>query len=81
MRDVVIVSAVRTPIGAYCGILRDIPVERLAAFVLNNAIKRANVKPEEVDDVIIGQSFQMVNLPTLPVLLSLRQAGQLNFRA
>lgn len=81
MREVVIVSAVRTPIGAYCGMLLDVPVEKLADHALNGAIKRANVKPEEVDDVIIGQSFQMVNLPTLPIWLSLRQAGQLKFRA
>ena len=57
MREVVIVSAVRTPIGAYCGMFRDIPVEKLAALILNDAIKKANVKPEEVEDVILGQSF------------------------
>ena len=56
MQEVVIVSAVRTPIGAYCGMLKDIPVEKLGAIVLNEAIKRANLKPEEVDDVILGHS-------------------------
>jgi acetyl-CoA C-acetyltransferase len=57
MQDVVIVSAVRTPIGAYCGMLKDIPVEKLAAIVLNEAVQRANMRPEDVDDVIMGQSF------------------------
>ena len=40
MEEVVIVSAVRTPIGAYCGMLRDIPVEKLAATVLKLLPKR-----------------------------------------
>ena len=57
MNEVVITSAVRTPIGAYCGVLRDIPVEKLAAGVLNAAIERSNVKPEEVDEVVLAQSY------------------------
>ena len=57
MNEVVITAAVRSPIGAYCGALRDIPVEKLAATVLNAAIERANVKPEEVDEVILAQSY------------------------
>ncbi len=57
MNEVVITAAARTPIGSYCGALRDIPVEKLAAGVLNAAIERANVKPEEVDEVIIAQSY------------------------
>lgn len=74
MREVVIVSAVRTPIGAYCGMLRDVPVEKLAALVLNEAVKRANVKPEEVDDVILGQSFSNGESPNLG-RLALLEAG------
>jgi acetyl-CoA C-acetyltransferase len=65
MEDVVITSAVRTPIGAYCGALRDVPVEKLAAAVLKEAIKRANVLPEEVDDVILGQSYPNGESPNL----------------
>ncbi len=57
MKEVVIASGVRTPIGAYCGMLREIPVEKLAATVLNEAIKRAKVKPEEVNDVILAQAY------------------------
>ena len=57
MREAVITAAVRTPIGAYCGSLREVPVEKLGAAVLNEAIKRAGVKPEEVDDVVMGQSY------------------------
>jgi len=58
MTEVVILSAVRTPIGRYCGALRDLPVYKLGSLVLNEVIKRANVKPEQVDDVILGQSYQ-----------------------
>jgi acetyl-CoA C-acetyltransferase len=58
MNEVVIASGVRTPIGAYCGMLRDIPIEKLAALALNEAIKRANVKAEEVENVILGEAYQ-----------------------
>jgi acetyl-CoA C-acetyltransferase len=58
MEDVVIVSGVRTPIGAYGGTLRDIPVYRLASSVLKEATKRAGIDPAQIDDVIMGQSYQ-----------------------
>ncbi|MFH1241851.1 MAG: acetyl-CoA C-acyltransferase [Pseudomonadota bacterium] len=74
MQDVVIVSAVRTPIGAYCGMLKDIPVEKLAAIVLNEAIQRANMRPEDVDDVIMGQSFANGESPNV-ARLALLEAG------
>ena len=47
MKDVVIVSGVRTPIGRYGGTLKDVPVYRLGSLVLNEAVKRAGVKPVE----------------------------------
>lgn len=74
MRDVVVITALRTPIGAYCGALREIPVEKLAAAVLNEAIKRASITPEEVDDVILGQSFPNGESPNL-ARLALLEAG------
>lgn len=58
MEEVVIVSGVRTPIGAYGGTLRDIPVYKLASAVLKEAAKRARIDPAQVDDVIMGQSYQ-----------------------
>ena len=58
MEDVVIVSGVRTPIGSYGGTLRDIPVYRLGSLVLNELIKRSKIDPAQVDDVIMGQSYQ-----------------------
>lgn len=74
MQEVVIVSAVRTPIGAYCGMLRDIPVEKLGAIVLAEAINRAHIKPEEVDEVILGQSFPNGECPNA-ARLALLEAG------
>ena len=58
MKNVVIVSGVRTPIGRYGGILKDVPVYKLASLVLNEAVKRAKIEPALVDDVIMAQSYQ-----------------------
>ncbi len=55
---VVIVGGARTPIGKYGGALKDVPVSRLGALVLSEAVKRAGVEPGRVDDVIVGQSYQ-----------------------
>ena len=74
MKDVVITSAVRTPIGAYCGALREVPVETLGALVLNESIKRSNVKPEEVEDVIFSQAYPNGESPNL-ARLALLKAG------
>jgi acetyl-CoA C-acetyltransferase len=74
MQEVVVISAVRSPIGAYCGKLRDISVEKLAAFVLKAAVKRAGVSPEEVDEVILSQSFANGESPNL-ARLALLEAG------
>ena len=58
METVVIVSGARTPIGAYGGSLREVPVYRLASIVLNEVASRARIDPSWVDDVIMGQSYQ-----------------------
>jgi len=74
MQEVVIISAVRTPIGAYCGSLRDFPVEKLGAIVLNAAIEKAGIKAAEVDEVILGQAFANGESPNL-ARLTLLEAG------
>ena len=58
MEKVAILSAVRTPIGRYMGVLRDVPAYDLGALVLNEAVKRAKVDPASVDEVIMGQCYQ-----------------------
>lgn len=58
MKDVVIVSAVRTAIGKYGGALKDIPASDLGAIVIQEAIKRANIDKNQVDEVILGHVLQ-----------------------
>ncbi len=54
MRDVVIVSAARTPIGSFNGALKDIPATKLGSIVIEEVLKRANVDKKLVDEVIMG---------------------------
>lgn len=54
MTEVVIVAAVRTPIGSFGGSLKDISAVDLGSLVIKNAIERAGLKPEQVDEVIMG---------------------------
>jgi len=58
MENVVILSCVRTPIGAYGGSLKDIPVYKLGAIVLQELVKRVKVDPAQVEDVIMGTAYQ-----------------------
>ncbi len=57
-RQAVIVSGVRTPVGKYMGSLKEIPAYDLAALVLNESVKRIGLDPQDVDEVIMGQSYQ-----------------------
>lgn len=54
MRDVVIVSAVRTPIGSFNGVLSPLPATRLGSIVIEEGLRRANLRGEDVDEVIMG---------------------------
>jgi acetyl-CoA C-acetyltransferase len=54
MREVVIVSAVRTPVGAFGGALSSISAVDLGVAATKEAIKRARINPEQVDEVLIG---------------------------
>lgn len=54
MREVVIASAVRTPIGTFGGKLSELASVELGAIVIKEAVKRAGIRPEYVDEVIMG---------------------------
>lgn len=54
MRDVYVVSCCRTAVGAFGGALKDTPAAELGAVTVAEALKRANVKPEAVNEVIFG---------------------------
>lgn len=58
MREVVIASAVRTAVGKFGGTLKDVPAAELGAVVIKEALARADVKPEAVDEVIMGNVIQ-----------------------
>jgi acetyl-CoA C-acetyltransferase len=54
MQEAVILSAVRTPIGKFLGALSTLPAPKLGSFVVAEALQRAGVTPDSVDEVIMG---------------------------
>jgi acetyl-CoA C-acetyltransferase len=54
MNEVVIAGAARTPIGTFGGAFAEVPATRLGAIAIAEALKRAGVKPEQVDEVLMG---------------------------
>jgi len=71
MNQAVIVSGVRTPVGRYMGGLKTVEAFDLAAIVLEEALKRINIDPGLVDEVIMGQSYQngeYVNIARMALL-------------
>ena len=58
MREAVIVSAVRTPIGSFGGSLKNVPVRELGAICIKEALERAGVDPALVDEVVMGNVLQ-----------------------
>ena len=71
MKNVVILNGARTPVGRYMGALKEVPAYDLGALVLNEVVKRAGVDPVQVDEVILGQSYQSgeyVNIARMSLL-------------
>lgn len=58
MKEVVIVSACRTAIGTFGGTLKGVPAVDLGATVVKEAVNRAGIKPEQVDELIFGNVLQ-----------------------
>ncbi|CAN5446988.1 acetyl-CoA C-acetyltransferase [soil metagenome] len=63
MRRAVIVSPVRTPVGAFGGALRPMAVEDLASIVINEVLARTKLDPVSVDDVVFAQSYANSETP------------------
>jgi acetyl-CoA C-acetyltransferase len=57
VHDAVICEPVRTPVGRYGGVLRDVPVQELGATVLRALVERTGIDPGVVDDVVFGQGY------------------------
>src|SRR4030095_6715504 len=73
MKDAYIISAVRTPVGkAFKGTLRNTRPDELAAVAIKEAVKRAKIAPERVEDVVIGcampEGEQGLNVARLALL-------------
>jgi len=58
MRRVVIASAVRTAVGSFGGTLKDVPAPQLGGLVIKEVLRRARIRPEKVDQVIMGNVLQ-----------------------
>ncbi|MGB5781732.1 MAG: acetyl-CoA C-acyltransferase [Eudoraea sp.] len=58
MKEVVIVSVSRTPIGSFMGSLSTIPAPKLGAIAIKGALDKINMSPDEVDEVLMGNVVQ-----------------------
>ncbi len=74
MKEVYIVSAVRTPMGSWGGSLKDFSATRLGSIAIKGALERAGLKPEEVNEVLMGCVLQ-ANLGQAPARQAARFAG------
>ncbi len=74
MKEVYIVSAVRTPVGSFGGALKDFSATQLGALAIKEAIKRAGIDANAVEDVLMGCVIQ-ANLGQAPARQAARFAG------
>ncbi len=74
MKEVCIVSAVRTPLGSWGGSLKSLSATDLGAIAIKGAVERAGIRPEDVDDVLMGCVLQ-ANLGQAPARQAAKKAG------
>ncbi|HEY6956261.1 MAG TPA: acetyl-CoA C-acyltransferase [Flavisolibacter sp.] len=74
MKEVFIVSAVRTPLGSFGGVLKDVPATKLGAIAIKAAVERAGIKPDQVNEVLMGCVLQ-ANLGQAPARQAAKYAG------
>ncbi|MEW9051475.1 MAG: thiolase family protein [Neobacillus sp.] len=72
VNDIVILSAVRTPVGRYGGALKDINSGTLASIVIKEAISRAGINANQVDEVILGEVRQSTESSNVARVAALR---------
>ncbi|HEX4428629.1 MAG TPA: acetyl-CoA C-acetyltransferase [Frankiaceae bacterium] len=65
MREAVICEPVRTPVGRYGGVFRDVPAATLAATVIRGLLERTGLPGEAVDDVMLGQCYPNGEAPAI----------------
>src|SRR3982074_1074641 len=74
MKEVYIVSAVRTPIGSFGGSLKNFTATQLGAIAIKGALEKAGVHPDLVNDVLMGCVIQ-ANLGQAPARQAAKFAG------
>ena len=74
MKEVYIISAIRTPIGSFGGSLKSFTATQLGGFAIKGALTKAGIKPEFVDDVLMGSVIQ-ANLGQAPARQASKFAG------
>jgi acetyl-CoA C-acetyltransferase len=65
MRDAVICEPIRTPVGRFGGVYKDIPATKLAATVIAELLKRTGVPGDQIDDVLLGQCYPNGEAPAI----------------
>ena len=65
MRDAVICEPLRTPVGGFGGVLRDVPAQALAATVIAELVRRTSLPAGEIDDVLLGQCYPNGEAPAI----------------
>lgn len=73
-REVVIISAVRTPIGSFGGTLKEFSATKLGAIAIKAAVEKAGIQPTQVQDVLMGSVLQ-ANLGQAPARQAAKFAG------
>ncbi len=63
--DAVICEPLRTPVGRYGGVFKDVEAQHLAATVIRELVDRSGVDPAEVDDVLLGQCYPSGEAPAI----------------
>src|ERR1041385_4652652 len=74
MKEVYIISAVRTPMGSFGGALKSLSATQLGATAIKAALDKAGVKPEQIQDVLMGCVLQ-ANLGQAPARQAAKFAG------
>lgn len=74
MKEVYIVSAVRTPMGSFGGVFADVPATKLGAAAIKGAVDKIGLNPEEINEVFMGSVIQ-ANLGQAPARQAAKFAG------
>jgi len=74
IREVYIVSAVRTPIGSFGGSLKELSATKMGAIAINGAIAEAGINPEQVDELLMGNVLQ-AGLGQAPARQACKESG------